>query len=127
MNLNENEGHLVDGLRQIQIQWELTVVELSKISHIPESVLSKYFSLNQEELANLPAVPSELLGGVALVGLFRKLITTYPTPEQQNEWLKRPNSVFEGHRPIDIIAMSPDHLAFVAYSVESGLRLVGKE
>jgi len=123
MSTIESEGHLVDGLRQIQVQWELSVSELSKIAHVPEEVLIRYFGLNQDELAGLPALPVELLGGVPLVGLFRKLVSTYPTAEQQNEWLKRPNSVFEGNRPIDIMAMSPEHVAFVAYAVESGLRL----
>ena len=127
MKPHENELHLVDGLRQIQIQWELSIQEFSRIAHIPETVLARYFGLTQDALADLPAVPADLLGAVPLVGLFRNLITTYPTPEQQNEWLKRPNSVFEGHRPIDVMAMSPDHLAFVAYSVESGLRLVRNE
>ncbi|NDG84077.1 MAG: DUF2384 domain-containing protein [Proteobacteria bacterium] len=116
---------LIGSLRKISLQWELSLPELARIAHVPEEELGRFFALPEDEAVGLPTVPGALLGAVPLVGIFRMLVRTYPSPEAQNEWLKRPNGVFEGRRPIDVMAMSPDHLAYVAYTVESGLRLGG--
>jgi len=123
--MEAEQESLIGSLKRISAQWELSVPELSRIAHVPVEELGRFFALEEEAVGGLPAVPAGFLGAVPLVGLFRMLVRTYPSPEAQNEWLKRPNGVFEGRRPIDVMAMSPDHLAYVAYTVESGLRLGG--
>ena len=115
--------NLVDWLRKIQNEWALNTEEMSRIAHVSEETLAFYFKMSPDELALLPTVPSSLENGAHLVGVYRRILTEYPTAELQSEWLKRPNSVFEGNRPIDVMAMSPDHLAYLSYVVESGLRL----
>ena len=115
--------HLVDWLRRIQMNWELENSELSRLAHADESLLLKYFQYSRDELAALPTIPLGFEHASHLVGIYRRVEGEYPTPAEQNEWLKRPNSVFEGNRPIDVMAMSPEHLAYISYVVESGLRL----
>jgi hypothetical protein len=119
--------HLVDWLRKIQLAWDLDLAGLSRIAHVSESVLDSYLKIPAHELASYPSIPAGLESAVALVGLYRRLLTVYPTQEEQNIWLKRQNSIFENHRPIEIMAMSSDHLAYVTYAVESGLRLAPTE
>ena len=45
-----------------------------------------------------------------------------PDTEKQNEWLVLPNELFEGNKPIEVMAMSPDHLSWVSYTLESQAR-----
>ncbi len=124
--MNE-ELHLVEWLRRIRTEWELDPAQLSKITHVPVEVLLRYLGLGPAAIGELPAVPGELLDAMPLVGLYRKLVSVYPTASAQNEWLKRPNSVFDGNRPIDVLMMSSEHVSYVAYAVESGLRLSPRE
>jgi hypothetical protein len=120
---NENDLHLVEWLRKIQLAWELDLEQLSRIAHVSKDLLEGFLKLPSTGLSSAASVPAGLENAVALVGLYRQLITVYPAPDSQNLWLKRPNQVFDGHRPIDVISMSPGHLAYAAYSVETGLRL----
>jgi len=115
--------HLIEWLRKIQLAWELTPLELSRITHVSEADLGRYLSMSPDEVQALPSIPTGLENGVALVGLYRLLLTVYPTAQEQGQWLERPNSIFEGQRPIDVMAMSPGHLSYITYTVESGLRL----
>ena len=119
----EKDLHLIEWLRRIQLTWELDGPKLSKIAHVSEAVLKQYLSYSPEAIDGLPSIPQGLEPAVALVGVFRRVQGVYPTAEEQNHWLTHPNSVFEGNRPIDVMAMSPEHLAYVSYAVESGLRL----
>lgn len=120
----EKDLHLIEWLRRIQLNWELDLAKLSRVSHVSEVQLTHFLSLSPEQISELPSIPLGLEPAVALVGVFRRVQTVYTTAEEQNTWLLNPNSVFEGNRPIDIMAMSPEHLAYISYVVESGLRLV---
>jgi hypothetical protein len=115
--------HLVEWLRRIQLDWELDLEKLAKLSHTDGARLSELMGLSGSALEHLPSIPAGMENAAHLVGIYRRVKGVYPTPESQNEWLTRNNSVFEGLRPIDIMAMSPEHLAYVSYTVESGLRL----
>jgi hypothetical protein len=121
------EMHLIQWLRRIQQSWDLDLAGLSRLTHVPESTLKEHLKLTASELENLPTVPSDLSNSVALVSLFKRLQEEYPDAEEQNDWLKRPNSVLEGQVPVEVIALSPEHLAYVSYVVESGLRLQNKK
>ena len=117
------ELHLIQWLRRIQQSWELDLPALAKITHVSEENLKKFLSVSPAKLEEYPTVPAGLSDAMPLVSLFKRLQEEYPDPEAQNLWLKTPNSVLEGRTPIDAIAISPDHLAYVSYVVESGLRL----
>ncbi len=125
--MRDENLHLVEWLQRIQTGWELDSAELARITHVPVEVLSRFLELEPAAVEDLPSVPAELLPAVPLVGLYRKLLCVYPTAALQNEWLKRPNSVFEGIRPIDALMMSSEHVSYVAYAVESGLTLTPRE
>ena len=128
--MNDSNGdspHLIDWLRKIQVAWELSPGELSRVAHASEGDLKNYFSLSSSEVLLLPTIPSGLESAVGLVGLYRQLLTVYPTQEEQLKWLELPNQVLEGRRPIEVMAMSPSHLAYVTYAVETGLRLGPKK
>jgi hypothetical protein len=121
------ELHLIGWLRKISIDWEISEERLASLCHCPLETLRNYLALSTEGVENLPTIPEGLDSAMVLVGLFKRIREAYPDPTEQNLWLMRENSVFEGHRPIDVMAMSPDHLAYVGYTVESGLRLGAKE
>jgi hypothetical protein len=117
------ELHLIQWLRRIQQSWELDLPSLVRITHVSEEVLKKFLAVSSSDLDQYPTVPHELSDAMPLVALFKRLQEEYPDPKALNEWLKTPNSVLEGQIPIDAIALSPEHLAYVTYVVESGLRL----
>ena len=119
----ENNLHLVGWLRKIKLDWDLDLEKLARLSHTRGEILTQMFALSQAEIDSLPSVPSGLDNAVALVGVYRRVAEAYPDAAAQNEWLLKENSVLEGNRPIDAMAMSPEHLAYVSYVVESGLRL----
>ncbi len=120
----EKDLHLIEWLRRVQLTWELDLSKLSTIAHVSEAVLKQYLASTPEQIEAFPSIPAGLEPAVALIGVFRRIQGVYPTAEEQNHWLTNPNSVFEGNKPIDVMAMSPDHLAYVSYAVESGLTLV---
>jgi len=121
MMIDENL-HLIQYLRKIQIDWELSADELAKISHVSVSMMQKYFSLPASEVEALPSVPAGLDSAIALVSVYKNLVRTTPDPEKQNEWLVVPNELFEGNKPIEVMAMSPRHLSWVSYTLESQAR-----
>jgi hypothetical protein len=118
--------HLVEWLRRIQQSWELDLPSFARITHVSEEVLKKYLAIHSAKLADYPSVPAELSDAMPLVSLFKRLQEEYPDPKAQNVWLKTANSVLEGRTPIEAIAISAEHLAYVSYVVESGLRLQRK-
>ena len=119
--MNENLN-LVQYLRKIQIEWELSPEQLSKIAHVSEVMLQKYFSLSLVEVDALPSVPAGLDPAVALISVYKNLIQMMPDSEKLNEWLVVPNDLFEGNKPIEVMAMSPNHLSWVSYTLESQAR-----
>jgi hypothetical protein len=123
MRMDPDQLHLIEWLKRIQTSWSLSPSDLSHMTSIPEAELQHHFGMTREEIAELPSIPSGLESAAGLVGLYRLLLTVYPTAEEQLKWLELPNSIFEGRKPIEVIAMSPAHLAYVTYTVESGLRL----
>ena len=118
-----NDLHLIEWLRRVKLSWDLDLAQLARLGHVPVDKLEKAFQLSPTEISQLPSVPEGLENLVALIGIYRRVAQAYPEPAAQNEWLLRSNSVLEGNRPIDVMAMSPEHLAYVSYVVESGLRL----
>jgi hypothetical protein len=125
--MDQGDLHLVEWLKKIQTSWSLSLGDLAKMTSVDEADLVRHFRMTSSEIAELPSIPSGLESAVGLVGLYRLLLTVYPTVEEQLKWLELPNSVFEGRRPIEVISMSPAHLSYVAYTVESGLRLGPKK
>ena len=107
------ELHLIEWLRRIQQVWELDLPSLSKITHVSEEALKEFLAVKSASLADFPTIPPALAPAMPLVSLFKNLQQEYPDPEAQNLWLKTPNSVLEGQIPIDAIAISPEHLAYV--------------
>ena len=119
----QNELHLIEWLRKIKVEWGLDHEKLARLSHTSDELLSRMLSLSKSEIELLPSIPSGMDNAVSLVGIYRRVAEAYPEPSSQNEWLLKENSVLEGNRPIDVMAMSSEHLAYVSYIVESGLRL----
>ena len=121
--MDNHNLHLIEWLLVIQKNWELDFRSLAEISHVSETNLKKYLEADFKTLSDIPTLPEELINAMPLVSLFKRIQEEYPDPEAQSIWLKTPNSVFDGHAPLIAIAISPEHLAFVSYVVESGIRL----
>ncbi|MBC7395962.1 MAG: hypothetical protein H7333_00845 [Bdellovibrionales bacterium] len=122
----ERELHLIEWLRRLKLAWDLDLAKLALLSHTPAALLEQMLTLNTNEVESLPSIPAGMDQVVSLVGIYQRVAQAYPEPTAQNEWLMKENPVFEGNRPIDIMAMSPEHLAYVSYIVESGLRLTSQ-
>ena len=118
----DTQHPLIEKLRKLQIDWQLDLEKLAKISHTSPAILENYFSKTQEELMKLPSIPAELEAAAALVSIHQNLIRTLPDSEKQNEWLITPNEAYEGHKPIEVMAMSPKHVAWIGYTLESSVR-----
>ncbi len=98
------------------------MASLSRLAHVPEATLKTFLAMTHEKLNELPTVPAELAPAVPLVSLFKRIQERYPDAKAQNDWLKSPNTVLENQVPVDVMALSPEHLAYVSYVVESSLR-----
>ena len=120
--LDSENLHLVQYLRKIQISWELAPEELAKISHVSENKLNEYFNLSPDDVDSLPSLPTGLEQAMPLVSIYKNLMQMIPDSEKQNEWLVLPNELFEGNKPIEVMAMSPQHLSWVSYTLESQVR-----
>ncbi len=114
--------HLIQFLKKIQLAWELSPEELAKISHASKEVLKKHLDLSLSEIEILPSLPAGLETTMPLVSIYKNLTRMMPDTEKQNEWLVLPNELFEGNKPIEVMAMSPDHLSWVSYTLESQAR-----
>ena len=114
--------NLLQYLRKIQVEWELNAEQLSKISHVGVATLQKYFSMKPEEMESLPTIPNGLDTAMPLVSTYKNLVRMFPDSEKLNEWLVIPNELFEGNKPIEVMAMSPNHLSWVSYTLESQAR-----
>ncbi len=111
--------NLLQYLRKIQVEWELGLEQLSKISHVEIATIQKYFLLSKSEADILPSIPAGLDAAMPLVSIYKNLSRMMPSTEKQNEWLVIPHELFEGNKPIEVMAMSPDHLSWVSYTLES--------
>ena len=122
---NENEQinlHLVQYLKKILIDWDLSLQQLAKISHVSEDILKNYLELTLSQLDELPSIPSGLDPAMPLVSIYKNLKQMLPVQEKLNEWLASPHELFDGNKPIEVMGMSPQHLAWVSYTLESKAR-----
>lgn len=119
--MNENLN-MLQYLRKLQVEWELSPEQLSKISHVGVATLQKYFSLRAPEVEELPTIPTGLEPAMPLVSIYKNLSRKFTDHEKLNEWLVVPNELFEGNKPIEVMAMSPNHLSWVSYTLESQSR-----
>src|SRR5260221_86915 len=71
-------------------------------------------------------IPIGLENALTLISIFRALQVLRPGLEKQQEWLTAQNETLEGRKPLDVIMMSHQHLAWVSYTLESALRVVQK-
>jgi hypothetical protein len=109
-------------LRQIQVDWALTPTELSSVTHTPIETLRRYLALKAAEAEELPTVPAGLENAVPLISVFKSLQKLRPKAEDQHDWLRSPNSILENQIPLQVMMMSPNHLAWVGYTLESAVR-----
>lgn len=113
---------MIRDLRQIQLQWSLSTPELAALSHVSEPVLSRWLASGPEDVAEGVTIPSGLEPAVPLISIFRSLQKLRPDLEHQVEWLKKPNTILEDQIPIQVMMMSPAHLAWVSYTLDSAVR-----
>jgi hypothetical protein len=113
------EVTLIQWLRRIQTAWELDLQKLSMIGHVPVDVLERYLKVSASEARELPSVPVGLENAMPLVAVFKAISARLPTAEEQNEWLTTENDTYEKNKPIEVMAMSPAHLAWVSYTLAS--------
>lgn len=118
-HLEEKEVTLVQWLRRIQTAWELDLPKLSMICHVPVDVLERHLKMSASEVQELPSVPTGLENAMPLVSVFKSISARLPDADKQNEWLVSENDTYEKNKPIEVMAMSPQHLAWVSYTLSS--------
>lgn len=88
--------------REIALEWGMPPEQFAKLLH-------------GEELTPATARP--------LIALAHFLERAYPgNPEQQVEWLSKPNPTFDQNKPIDVMMSAPEALNWVVYCLESAVR-----
>jgi len=112
-----SEVTLVQWLRRVQTAWELDLPKLSQLSHVSTELLERYLKMSASEVRALPSIPPGLENAMALVSVFKALSQKIPDADRQNEWLTTENDTYEKHKPIEVMAMSPEHLAWVSYTL----------
>jgi hypothetical protein len=123
-NMNEQPG-MVQYLRKIMVDWQLSSTELAQITHVSAEVLDQYLAMSRVQLDELPSMPAGLESAMPLVSVYKNLVRMVPDAEKQNAWLVSPHDLFEGNKPIEVMAMSPQHLLWVSYTLESAAREQG--
>ena len=116
---------MIAELRQIQIDWALTPAELSGVAHTPVETLRRYLAMKPVEWEALPTVPAGMENAVALISVFKCLQKLRPDVDAQHAWLREPNAILENQIPIEVMMMSPEHLAWVSYTLDSAVRASG--
>lgn len=116
---------LVQYLRKIMVDWQLSPEQLAKVTHVSTEDLDRYLNMSRSELNELPSMPAGLETAMPLVSVYKNLNRMVTTAEKQNEWLVTPHDLFEGNKPIEVMAMSPQHLMWVSYTLESAAREQG--
>ncbi len=116
---------LVQYLRKIMVDWQLSPEQLAKVTHVSPEDLDRYLNMSRNELDQLPSMPAGLETAMPLVSVYKNLNRMVSTAEKQNEWLVTPHELFEGNKPIEVMAMSPQHLMWVSYTLESAAREQG--
>lgn len=117
--MSDPEVTLVQWLRRIQTAWELDLQKLSMISHVSVETLDRYLKMSASDVRELPSIPSGLENAMPLVAVFKSISERLPEAAQQNEWLTTENDTYEKNKPIEVMAMSPAHLAWVSYTLAS--------
>jgi hypothetical protein len=113
---------MIRELRKIQVDWALTIDELSRMSHAEPTLLNKYLQMTQEAWEQTATVPAGLEGASTLVSVFKSLQKLRPAIESQREWLQQPNTILENQIPLQVMLLSPQHLAWVSYTLDSAVR-----
>jgi hypothetical protein len=122
---NDEQQGLVQYLRKIMVDWQLSPEQLAKVTHVTAVDLDRYLKMSRADLNDLPSMPAGLESAMPLVSVYKNLNRMVPTSEKQNEWLVTPHDLFEGNKPIEVMAMSPQHLMWVSYTLESAAREQG--
>ncbi len=110
---------LIEWLRRILLEWDLTPEKLAQLTHTPESVLLGFLKVTEAEAQRLPTVPQGLENAVPLVSIFKRLKSKFPDAEAQVKWLFTEHADFGNFKPIDVIAQTPENLSWVSYYLES--------
>ena len=113
---------LIDGLRKIQVEWDLSVDKLAKLGHASEKVLAYYFSLSPEKLEELPSVPKGLELCIPLLAVYRNLQKKFSNVEEQAKWLFTEHADFGNFKPIEIMGQNSENLSWVSYYLDSSTR-----
>ena len=98
---------LYQGLRRIQLEWELTDEIMAKLVHLTPAQYAE--ALKEAMKPDSPTVPRGLERGVSLVSIQKRLALHYPDSADQVRWLTTPN----------VALSSPENQAWLAYYLAS--------
>ena len=110
---------IVEWLRRILLDWDLSTEKMALLTHTPEQVLTKYFSMSEEAAHLLPSVPEGLENTVPFISIYKRLKEKFPGTEEQVKWLFTEHADFGNNKPIDVIAQTQENLSWVSYYLES--------
>jgi hypothetical protein len=111
------ERSVPEWIRHIQLEWTLTLEQVSALLRIDAKQLQEMLSLKNENFTG--TLPPGLESAAPLIAIFRKLAARYPNSEDQVKWLFSEHPDFGGAKPIDVAASSLENLYWVGYYLDS--------
>src|SRR5690348_8708882 len=113
---------LPHALRRIQNDWGMSDEQMARACHVPDEVYQGWIRQADEPLRyDMPSIPPGMATAAPLVSIHRNLSSWVPDPEEQAKWLLTGHKDFGGHKPMDVIASSPENQLWVGYYLESSL------
>lgn len=109
-------------MRSLVLDWQLSVKELSAITKISEERLSAFLAgkvVPEKGQAEGGTIAAGYEALVPLIAIWKKLKQRYKKQEDCIKWLTTELPDFENRKPITVMAMTPEHMAWVAYYLDS--------
>lgn len=104
-------------LRHIQLEWELTPVQMAGLLRVETSELMKWIGSSAPAFTG--TIPSGMDSAAPLIAVYRKLAARFPKTEDQVKWLFTEHQDFGGAKPIEVAASSLENLYWVGYFLDS--------
>lgn len=108
--------NLLDDFKALKKDWHIGLDQLSKLSGLTEELLEDILALQVQPPGTIPAGWEAI---ATLAGIRKRLSVVFPNPEDQVQWLLRPNPDFAGIAPLDFAAKDFNSLQWLSYFLET--------
>jgi hypothetical protein len=107
---------LLEEFQLLVSQWRISLDQLAILTGMTEDGVEELLALKTQPPGT---IPSGWEGVAALVSIRKRLLQVFPKPEDQVEWLLRPNPDFAERAPLDFAAKDLRSLQWLSYFLET--------